>query len=255
MTRGNHWWNEPPLWAWLVMVAGAVAIAVLLPVALRKGVPAGTEAPRTTAAPAASSAAPSSTAAPSSSAWTSPEEERPPRVVVVGDGDSAGRTAWPVLLEDALDVDVVVAAEVGAGYVTAGADGNTLPDLAAEADLEDTDVVVVFGSRNDGPGLADRVARASDELFDDIGAVAPDAELLVIGPPWFSEPSPAGVRNNRDVIRTAAEEARATFVDPLTEGWFVDRPELLTRNGNPSTEGQAYLAELILPEVEPLLPG
>jgi hypothetical protein len=246
------------------MVVGAVSLAVLVPVALQRTAPvdvpadsaptrstASSSAPSTSASPAASS---SSSAAPSSA--TEEPADEVADVVVLGDGDSAGASAWPVLLEDELgNAEFRVSADAGAGYVVAGADGRTIPELAEEVDLAGADLVVVFGSRNDGGGVADDVARAADGLFDGIRDSAPDAELLVIGPAWFSEPVPAGVRNNRDVIRTAADDAGATFVDPLEEGWLVDRSDLLTRTGNPNRAGQANLAGLIEPTVRDLLPG
>jgi GDSL-like Lipase/Acylhydrolase family len=263
MARGTHWWNEPPLWAWIVMVVGAVSLAVLLPVALQRSAPvdgAAESAPKRSAASSSASSESASPAASSSSsaASTSPTDEpevEPAAVVVLGDGDSGGASAWPVLLDDELgNAEFRVAADAGAGYVVPGADGQTIPQLADEVDLADADLVVVFGSRNDGAGVADDVALAAEGMFDGIREAAPDAELLVIGP-WFPEPVPAGVSNNRDVIRTAAESTEATFVDPLEEGWFVDRSDLLTATGDPNEAGQAYLAGLIEPEVRALLPG
>jgi hypothetical protein len=243
------------------MVVSAVAIAVLLPVAFQRSAPpvdqsTENEPTRSAASSSAPSTSASPPASPSSSAATTSESDGPATVVVLGDGDSAGASAWPVVLEEELgNTEFRVAADAGAGYVVAGAGGRTIPELAEEVDLADADLVVVFGSRNDGAGVADDVAQAADGLFDGIRDAAPDAELLVIGPAWFSEPVPAGTRNNRDVIRTAAESAGATFVDPLEEGWFVDRSELLTGTGNPNQAGHAYLAGQIEPAVRELLPG
>jgi hypothetical protein len=257
MARGTRWWNEPPIWAWIVMVVAAVSLAVMLPIALARTAPVdGAAGSRTPSPTPAGDPAPSSTsAAPgSSSAAAASSREGPVDLVVLGDGDSAGDTAWPVLLEDGLeDVDVQVGAEAGAGYVTPGAGGQTIPELADDVDLAAAEVVVVFGSRNDGPAQVDAVARAAQELLRTVTETAPEAELLVVGPLWFSEPAPSGVRENRDAIRAAAASAEATFVDPLDEGWFVDRSDLLTTTGNPSEAGQAYLAELIEPEVRALL--
>ncbi len=261
MARGTHWWNEPPLWAWIAIVVGAVTVAVLLPIALSRTAPAdtgrtGTPATTSAAATSASGGDPTASSAPRTSADATTPAAAAARVVVIGDGDSAGESAWPVLLDDELDdLEIEVAAEAGAGYTTAGADGRTLPELAGQVDVTGADVVVVFGSRNDPAGIADDVARAARSLFGRISDEAPDAELLVIGPPWFTRPVPAGVRNNRDVLREAAELVGASFVDPLEEGWFADRSDLLTDAGNPSRAGQVYLAGLIEPEVRDLLAG
>ena len=39
MIRGSHWWEEPPLWAWIVMVVASVALAVMLPLSLNRPPP------------------------------------------------------------------------------------------------------------------------------------------------------------------------------------------------------------------------
>ncbi len=39
MARGDHWWDEPPLWAWVTMVVGLVSIIVMLPIALNRTAP------------------------------------------------------------------------------------------------------------------------------------------------------------------------------------------------------------------------
>jgi hypothetical protein len=28
VTRGSHWWSEPPWWAWVLMAVGAVVLTV-----------------------------------------------------------------------------------------------------------------------------------------------------------------------------------------------------------------------------------
>ena len=112
------------------------------------------------------------------------------------------------------------------------------------------------GSRDDGPGVADDVAVAARDLFGGIGGLAPEAELVVVGPVWPEEVAPAGARNNRDVIREQAEAVGARFVDPLEEAWFVDRPDLIGEDGvYPTDEGHAYLADLLEPVVRDALPG
>ncbi len=256
MARGTHWWNEPPLWAWIVMVVGAVSLAVLLPIALQRTAPVDVPAAGSATTSDASSSSPSAPAdaSGSSAAASTSAAGEVVDVVVLGDGDSAGETAWPALLDEELgNAEFQVAADAGAGYVTTGAGGRTIPQLADDVDVGGVDLVVVLGSRNDGPGRSDEIAEAAGALFADVAAAAPDAELLVIGPPWFSGPAPAGIRANRDALRAAVASAGGAFVDPLAEGWFADRSDLLTATGNPSQAGQRHLAELIGAEVRTLL--
>jgi uncharacterized membrane protein YdcZ (DUF606 family) len=69
MERGSHWWNEPPLWAWIVMAVGAVALVVMLPLGLNRQAPAAegdvVATPATSATPAAPAAGSATSVAPS----------------------------------------------------------------------------------------------------------------------------------------------------------------------------------------------
>lgn len=267
MERGSHWWNEPPLWAWIVMVVGAVALAVMLPFGLNRSAPASDvaeERPEATTSSGSASPTPSGTAEATPTGAT-PTEPAPdgdgPTIAVIGDGYTSGTPqgglgpdGWPALLEDRIEgADVEVAAERGAGYVATGAGGLTFGGLAGTLDLDGADVVVVLGSRDDGPGIADQVATAAGELF---AAVPPDARLVVIGPIWPEESPPAGARNNRDVLRDEAEAAGATFVDPLEEAWLVGEPDLLGAGGvYPNDGGHAYLADRVEVAVQGALTG
>ncbi len=242
------------------MVVGAVSLAVLLPQVIGRTAAVETPAESASRGSASGSAAPSPSSSAIPSGSTSPAApsaaDEVADVVVLGDGDSAGDAAWPALLEDELgNAEVQVAAAAGAGYLTTGAGGETIPQMADDVDLAGADLVIVFGSRNDGAGQAEQVAEAARALFRVIAEAAPDAELLVIGPPWLSEPVPTGVRENRAALRAAAASAEATFVDPLAERWFADRSDLVTATGNPSGTGQLYLAGLIEAKVRALLTG
>ena len=247
MVRGNHWWNETPWWAWAVMVVGVVVLAVAAPRAIQHG-----------QIPAASTALSAGPAGPPSSPGAETPSETATRIVVVGDAftssslqGSVAPSAWPPLLRERLDdVSVEVSAADGAGYVTTNVLGATMGSLATAAPTEEADVVVVFGGRADAAGIADQVAIAAGETFAQIRATAPDAALVVIGPAWPAAEVPAGVRNNRGVIRDAAVAAGAIFVDPLEAGWFVDQPDLIAADGvHPTEQGQQYLADLIEPVV------
>jgi len=251
MARGDHWWNEPPAWAWITMVTGLAALIGLLPIALDRAAPAssGTGAPATTG-----ESGPSPT--PSASAAPSAEPADAARVVVIGDSDTGGATeeadAWPALLDERLPDATIEAVTTGdSGYVSATAEESTLTDLVTEADLSDADLVVLFGSRFDASGIADQVSAAAEEAIATVRTEAPDAAVVVIGPIWPGDDPPAGVRNNRDVIRAAAEAAPVPFVDSLTEGWLAeDAGSVGEDDVHLTDEGQAALAGLVQPVVE-----
>ncbi|SEP22666.1 SGNH/GDSL hydrolase family protein [Trujillonella endophytica] len=251
MARGDHWWNEPPWWAWATMAVGLAAILVMLPFALDRESPEAdpsTRAALPTTAPATQSGSAATSA--------EPRDGDAPRVLVVGDVDTAGFAAgsvgWPAVLERRLpDAEFTVATTGDAGYVTIGTeDDATIPDLVAAADLSEVDVVLIFDSRFDAAGIADRVEFAIGVTIGAIAEQAPGAELVVVGPPWPDDAPPAGVRNNRNVLRLAAETAGVTFVDPIAEGWLADAPQLVGPDGEHLTaEADAYLAD----RFEPLL--
>ena len=231
------------------MVAGLIAIIAMLPSALNRTAPTpsptGETGATTSASPEISSAPPTGSAA-------------AVRILAVGDSYTGGspeeeqvRGGWPTLLEERMPgLDVEVAATGDAGYVTTAGEP-TLLDLAAGTDLTDVDLVILFGSRFDAPGIADRVGAAAREAFAAIGEAAPEATLLVIGPAWPGAAPPAGVRNNRDVIRAAAEATSASFVDPLSEEWLTGIPDVVGADEIHLTDaGHTVLADRIQPIVQ-----
>jgi lysophospholipase L1-like esterase len=189
------------------------------------------------------------------------------RLAVIGDSYTTGTHegglgpktwtthAWRSLAHQGVQVAADVAAEGRAGYGVRGDHGSLFVDLTARAVKPDDVLVVFFGSRNDqgvDPWLLAQMARDS---FDLARRTAPSASLLVIGPPWPTADVPAAVLLIRDVLNTAARAAGATFVDPLTAHWFVDRPDLIGADGvHPTDAGHAYMADMIAPLIRAQLP-
>ena len=163
----------------------------------------------------------------------------------------AGRNldAWGVpIAED-------VAAEGRAGYVVRGDHGSIFRDLTARAVRPDDALVVFFGSRNDEGADLMQVSAMAHDAFMLARATAPNAKLLVIGPPWPTADVPPAVLQIRDVLAMQAGMAGATFVDPIAERWFVDRPDLIAPDGvHPTDAGHDYLAGLIAPRIKAELP-
>jgi hypothetical protein len=72
--------------------------------------------------------------------------------------------------------------------------------------------------------------------------------VLVIGPAWPTADPPATVLRIRDILAFQTGLVGATFVDPIAQGWFVGRPDLIGPDGvHPTDAGHAYLAEQIAP--------
>lgn len=156
--------------------------------------------------------------------------------------------AWQLLADQGVAVAADVAAEGGAGYGQRGNAGSTFGDLTARAVRPDDALVVFFGSRNDQPvdPMAFPVLAASTLL--QARFIAPMAKILVIGPPWPTADPPPAVLRIRDALRDQAGLVGAVFVDPIAEGWFVGRPDLIGLDGvHPTDAGHVYMAEKIAP--------
>ncbi|MGB9222198.1 Rv0518 family GDSL lipase [Mycobacterium sp.] len=181
-------------------------------------------------------------------------------VAVIGDSYTAGTDegglgsqSWTAralrkLAAHGVRIAADVAAEGRSGYGVPGDRGSVFEDLTATAVKPDDALVVFFGSRNDQgvePGLLNERAR---ETFDLARHRAPTARFLVIGPPWPTADVPGAVLQIRDVLNVAARAAGAAFVDPIGDGWFVDRSDLISVDGvHPNDLGHAYLADKITP--------
>ena len=185
-------------------------------------------------------------------------------VAVYGDSYSAGGRqggkgddGWPAIVAAHLNSDLRLHAAGGAGYVNGSkADYETFLDQVRGAPEPDADVVVVFGSRNDRTFSAADVKRQAVAVYAAIRAQSPSAELVVIGPAWDDDTTPAEMLQIRDAVAAAAADAGALFVDPVAQEWLYDHPELIGLDGvHPNNSGHAYLAARIEPYVHEALRG
>jgi hypothetical protein len=181
-------------------------------------------------------------------------------VAVIGDSYTAGTDeggqgsnawtarTWLALARQGVQISPAVASEGRAGYVVPGDHGSVFEDLTARAVHPDDALVVYFGSRNDEGVDPLRLAGMAHDTFGLARRFAPSAKLLVIGPPWPTADPPFDVLYVRDTLSGQARDAGATFIDPISEGWFVGRPDLIGPDGvHPNDAGHAYMAEQIAP--------
>lgn len=182
------------------------------------------------------------------------------RIAVVGDSYTTGgelgglgskgwtTRAWQLLARQGIAVAPDVAAEGGAGYGTRGNHGSVFEDLTADVVKPDDALVVFFGSRNDQGVDPTQLSVLAWGTYQLARRTAPSAKFLVIGPPWPTADPPDAVLRIRDALKYQAGVAGATFIDPIAQGWFVDRPELIGKDGvHPTDAGHAYIAEKIAP--------
>jgi lysophospholipase L1-like esterase len=181
-------------------------------------------------------------------------------IAVVGDSYTTGGNlgglgtkgwcaqTWRLLGQEGVPISADVAAEGGAGYGTRGNHGSVFEDLTADAVKPDDVLVVFFGSRNDQAVEPAQLSILAYGTYQLARRTAPKARFLVIGPPWPTADPPDNVLAIRDALKYQADIAGATFVDPIAEGWFVGRPDLIGKDGvHPTDAGHKYMAEHIAP--------
>lgn len=263
--------ERPPRWgvvAIVVLVLANIGLVVLL---VQRGASSPAQAsPRVAAATATSSSptqpSPASAAATgSASASTSAAPTGEPGLLAVyGDGYSSGNSeggtgaaGWPALVAQQLDMRLQLSAATLAGYVRPGSTDQTYPQLVQAQPPTGAAVTVVFGSRNDVAASPAEVQVAATQTFQAVLAAAPQTKLLVIGPAWSSAGAPAELTAVSSAVQQAAQAAGATYVDPLTQGWFADPNGLVSPADNISIldAGHVYLAGLIAPLVQTELAG
>lgn len=206
----------------------------------------------TSPAPTTSLPGSATTTAPGSATTTSPEVVDGPVVVFVGDSYGApveeGVTPWPELVGEELGWQVENLALPRTGYLRSSEPPAcqvevcpAYPEVVAGI-TSAPDAVVVFGGRIDGTGSGE----AAGEVFADLAARFPDAQVVAL-PPWFDFALPPGILATRtQEIAQAAEQAGATYLE--TGQPFADRPDLLSDDGYvPTQEGHEEVAELLVP--------
>jgi lysophospholipase L1-like esterase len=185
-------------------------------------------------------------------------------VAIVGDSYTSGSAVggngaanWTAVARGLLDADgypveLAVLGLSGSGYVRVGGTGKTFTDGVTEVVNDTTQLVVVFGSINDGSSAPAEVAKSAALALRRIDNAAPQAEIIIIGPQWIDGDPPANMLAIRDAVASAATiHPRVTFVDPLAEGWFGGASSsLIGSDGlHPTDAGHRHLAELIAPRI------
>jgi len=182
------------------------------------------------------------------------------QVSVIGDSFTSGSpqggvgpNGWPALVrkmldDENVDVEIKYAPEAGAGYATVGDSGGVFDRQISAVVGIASELVVFFGSTNDGVAPPGKLQKAVAEGFARTKALAPHAKLLVIGPTWLTTDPPPEMKRVRDILRDQSSAAGAIFVDPLVEHWIADQPQLIGGDGiHPTDEGHRYLAMKIAP--------
>jgi hypothetical protein len=180
----------------------------------------------------------------------------PPVVTVIGDGVTVRvgtgpgpKTEWPALLATALGAKVSRLAADGAGYVGGGSHG-TFATLAARVPPS-SKVIVFFGGARDRDVSSLALVTAATRAFAAARTVAPNAALVVIGPTSAAGTAPQSLITVRDTLKSAADVAGATWVDPISGGWLS--AGLADSSGAPTKQGQQAIERKLAAVLEPKL--
>jgi lysophospholipase L1-like esterase len=184
-------------------------------------------------------------------------------MAVIGDSITGGTQqggrgdkGWPRLVTaqlraQGMDLVTDVGAEGASGYVNVGHGGGVFADKIADRVRREDRLVVFFGSINDAKATPGQMAHATCDTLRSAEEAAPLARLLVIGPSWTNANPPDYVLRSRDILRDRAEALGGKFIDPLGDGWFVDRPDLIGKDGvHPTDAGHEYIASKLRPVIE-----
>lgn len=148
-----------------------------------------------------------------------------------------------------------IGAEGGGGYVQGARNtGQVFADKVKATVKPDDQLLIFFGSRNDSKWTKGQFARATCDTLREARMAAPEAKLLVVGPAWQNGDPPAYLLQVRDMLSDRTAALGGTFVDPIADRWFVDRPDLIGADGvHPTDAGHVYMAQLLLPTIERML--
>lgn len=186
-----------------------------------------------------------------------PKSAQVPLIDVIGDSYVAGSSQggygdanWTRIVGSRFyaehnPVDMMVSAHPSSGYLVRGVDKLTYEEAASRSLRTNTDLVIIFGSRNDGRKDQQKMEAAAKSLFSTVHQRSPHAQLIVVGPAWVNDKVPPFIRANSQTIARAAAQAGATFIDPLEQRWFfgVDTRFIGADGVHPTDEGHRYLAE------------
>jgi lysophospholipase L1-like esterase len=183
---------------------------------------------------------------------------RAPVVMILGDSYTAGIAGMPPEKTYAAETarrlgwQLIIGGYRGTGFVAPGHIKKTFRVLFDEelAWRPAPDLVVVSGGHNDWPKSPASVEKAAQRLLSKIKDRWPGTPVVLLGPLWGGDPTPAAL-SIRDAVQAAATATEVPFVDPLQEKWFTGSVKLGTGNApkyirhdgvHPNATGSRYLA-------------
>ena len=178
------------------------------------------------------------------------------QAVVIGDefasgtlsGGSASKN-WTVILQrlvaqSGIDVYIRNFSHDGAGYTATVPGVPAFGEQVARGVNPDTNLVILAGGGDDIHAL-NALHDAAVATLNRVKSIAPQAGILVVGPSWWRPGPPDGtILFARNVIRGAAGEVGAPFIDPIAADWFAGRDALMSPDQlHINAAGQHVIAE------------
>ncbi|MFS0893393.1 SGNH/GDSL hydrolase family protein [Microbacterium sp. 179-I 3D3 NHS] len=187
-----------------------------------------------------------------------------PRVLVFGDSWTYGSAAsdptlgYAYVLAGLIHGETVVDGVRGSGYLKPGLDGPTFGERIAALDPSlAPDLVIIQGSINDRAQGVAGYREAVTAAWDALGAIYPEAAIVVLGPAPHELPvGAATARIDADLSELAA--ARGWwYISPVAQNWitdlnYLDVIDVEVGRQHPSTAGHQYLAEKVAAALDEL---
>ncbi|MHA3701298.1 SGNH/GDSL hydrolase family protein [Jatrophihabitans sp. YIM 134969] len=169
----------------------------------------------------------------------------------VGLGATAPRAGYAPVLAGNLDRRFTVAAASGTGFLNPGSrhQGTFAQRIEAlPADL-DPRIVVIQGGRNDVGYPQPALQAAARDTITLAQHRFAHAQVVVMGPIPSVVPVSPRLLATRNVVRAAARQTGAGFVDPIAQGWITQENERQFAGpvpAHPNDAGYRYIANRLL---------
>jgi acyl-CoA thioesterase I len=172
----------------------------------------------------------------------------------VGLGATAPKAGYAPVLATNLDRRFTVAAVSGTGFLNPGPHhqgtfGQRIANLPADLDPR---IVVIQGGRNDVGYSQLALQSAARSTIQLAQHRFEHAQVVVMGPIPAVVPVSPRLLKTRNIVRAAAKQTGAGFVDPIAQGWITAANEKKFAGpvpAHPNDAGYRYIAQRLLEDL------
>lgn len=175
-----------------------------------------------------------------------------PTLLVFGDSYAAGgwnsagigANNFCAILAAHLKSNLINRAIGGTGYVNNTVSSTFLQVANAET-FTGAETTLFFGSLNDQTLSATTCQTNAAACYARAKVLSPNTRLVVVGPQWNTAVRPTDLLGIRNAVRTSAQAAGATWIDPLDGQWFDDKRFMGVDLWHPTDLGHQHIARRI----------